>query len=165
MQVFSRTLQGRNRADTRDGTHDEKICYPRRGTGGPDHPDLFCFPADAQDAAEAEATSDNLAIVDVTVPPEFSELAALGAVAFESACINCHGQNAEGKKGFGPPLVHKIYEPSHHADYAFLMAVENGVRAHHWPFGNMPPQTGFTQGDVKAIIAYVRELQRANGIN
>ena len=125
----------------------------------------FAFRPDAQDAAEAEDTSDNLAIVDVAVPPEFSELAALGAVAFESACINCHGQNAEGKKGFGPPLVHKIYEPSHHADYAFLMAVENGVRSHHWPFGNMPPQEGFTQGDVKAIIAYVRELQRANGIN
>jgi hypothetical protein len=29
----------------------------------------------------------------------------------------------------------------------------------------MPPQTGCTQGDVKAIIAYVRELQLANGIN
>lgn len=104
-------------------------------------------------------------IVDVAVPDELSELAQLGKRAFESTCITCHGENAAGKLGNGPPLVHKIYEPSHHADYAFLMAVENGVRSHHWPFGNMPPQEGFTQGDVKAIIAYVRELQRANGIN
>ena len=104
-------------------------------------------------------------IVDVIVPDDLSELAMVGKRAFESTCITCHGENAAGKLGNGPPLVHKIYEPSHHADYAFLMAVENGVRSHHWPFGNMPPQEGFTQGDVKAIIAYVRELQRANGIN
>ena len=28
----------------------------------------------------------------------------------------------------------------------------------------MPPVEGFTQGDVKMVVAYVRELQRANGI-
>ncbi len=123
------------------------------------------FKPDPKEDAKVDSGAISLAIVDVMVPPDLSELAALGQIAFESACIDCHGQNAEGKQGKGPPLVHKIYEPSHHADYAFLMAVENGVRSHHWPFGNMPPQEGFTQGDVKAIIAYVRELQRANGIN
>lgn len=51
------------------------------------------------------------------------------------------------------------------ADLSFLMAAQRGVQAHHWRFGNMPPQEGVTQGDVKAIISYVRELQRANGIN
>jgi len=29
----------------------------------------------------------------------------------------------------------------------------------------MPPVEGLTQGDVKMIAGYVRELQRANGIN
>jgi hypothetical protein len=29
----------------------------------------------------------------------------------------------------------------------------------------MPPVAGVTDGDVKMIVAYVRELQRANGIN
>ncbi|MGR3582900.1 MAG: c-type cytochrome, partial [Pseudooceanicola nanhaiensis] len=43
-------------------------------------------------------------------------------------------------------------------------AVQNGVRAHHWKFGDMPPQTGLTPSDVANIVAYVRELQRANGI-
>lgn len=47
---------------------------------------------------------------------------------------------------------------------AFQMAVVQGVRAHHWPFGDMPPQEGLTRADVRNIIAYVRELQRANGI-
>ncbi len=60
--------------------------------------------------------------------------------------------------------IHKIYEPSHHGDYAFQMAVTNGVQSHHWPFGNMPPVEGLTQGDVKNIVSYARALQRANGI-
>ena len=66
--------------------------------------------------------------------------------------------------GVAPPLIHKIYEPSHHGDESFQRAVAVGVRAHHWKFGNMPAIEGLTRGDVKAIIAYVRELQEANGI-
>ncbi len=57
-----------------------------------------------------------------------------------------------------------IYEPSHHGDMAFVMAAQRGVQAHHWRFGDMPPQEGLTEGDLKAIVAYVREMQRANGI-
>jgi len=37
-----------------------------------------------------------------------------------------------------------------------------GVR--HWRFGDMPPVEGLSRRDVAAIVAYVRELQRANGI-
>ena len=40
-----------------------------------------------------------------------------------------------------------------------------GVRGHHWRFGDMPPVEGLTRTDVAMIVAYVRELQRANGIN
>ena len=46
---------------------------------------------------------------------------------------------------------------------AFLMAAQNGVRAHHWRFGNMPPQQ-VTRGEVARIVTYIRELQQANGI-
>ena len=63
-----------------------------------------------------------------------------------------------------PPLVHKIYEPSHHGDEAFYRAVSNGVRSHHWDFGNMPPIEGLTRADVGTIVAYVRALQSENGI-
>jgi mono/diheme cytochrome c family protein len=49
---------------------------------------------------------------------------------------------------------------------AFVLAARNGVRAHHWPFGDMPPvEERLTDGELGAIVAYVRELQRANGIN
>jgi len=80
-------------------------------------------------------------------------------------CAACHGANAAGQDGVAPPLVHVIYEPSHHGDEAFQRAAELGVRGHHWPFGNMPPVEGVTRADVTMITAYIRELQRANGIN
>lgn len=104
-------------------------------------------------------------IVRVTLPGRLSPEAQMGKRAFEAKCAACHGANAAGRNGVAPPLVHRTYEPGHHSDMAFFMAVQNGVRAHHWPFGNMPPVGGLTRADVQAIVAYVRELQRANGID
>ncbi len=63
-----------------------------------------------------------------------------------------------------PPLVHRIYAPRHHADFAFHLAVQNGVRAHHWGFGDMPPIPGLSRSEVSHIIDYIRALQRANGL-
>ena len=104
-------------------------------------------------------------IVEVSLPAELSDQAQMGKRAYEAKCAECHGKNAAGQNGVAPPLVHKIYEPNHHSDMAFVMAAKNGVRAHHWNFGNMPPVEGLTDGDVKLIAHYVRELQRENGIN
>ena len=70
---------------------------------------------------------------------------------------------ASGEKK-GPPLLHKIYEPSHHGDVAFQLAVKNGVRAHHWPYGDMAPVPQVTPDDVAHITAYVRAEQRKAGI-
>lgn len=62
----------------------------------------------------------------------------------------------------GPPLLHKIYEPSHHGDAAFQLAAKNGVRAHHWPFGDMAPVSReVTPDDVAHITAYVRMEQKS----
>jgi len=102
--------------------------------------------------------------VVVSLPAQLSTAAQKGKTLFEGNCVVCHGKNAAGTKQ-GPPLVHIIYEPSHHGDPAFYRAAQRGVRQHHWPFGNMPPVPGVNQSDVTQIIAYVRELQRANGIN
>lgn len=114
---------------------------------------------------DMNSVEDGASIVDVKLPAELSTNAQIGKKAFDAKCAACHGENAAGQKGMAPPLVHKIYEPSHHADMAFVMAVQNGVRAHHWPFGNMPPVGGLTSGDIQYIARYVRELQRENGIN
>jgi len=100
--------------------------------------------------------------VDVSLP-EFTTEAKIGQKRFKANCMRCHGLNAAGTHK-GPPLIHKIYEPGHHSDLSFQRAAKFGVRAHHWPFGNMPPVSGVSEGDVGQIILYVRELQRANGI-
>lgn len=116
-------------------------------------------------ATSTTAPAQAGAMVAVTRPEQLSQQAQMGKRAFEAVCAECHGQNAAGKTGKGPPLIHKIYEPSHHSDMSFQLAVQNGVRAHHWDFGNMPSQDGLTKADVTAITAYVREVQQANGIN
>ncbi|ASP35810.1 c-type cytochrome [Labrenzia sp. VG12] len=102
-------------------------------------------------------------LVQVIVP-DLSAKARRGERLFEENCVACHGGNAAGRDGIGPPLVHKIYEPGHHADGAFYLAAQQGVRAHHWPFGNMPPVATVSMNDMESVILYVRELQRANGI-
>lgn len=113
---------------------------------------------------QAESVQVGAAMVQVDVPTLTAEGSA-GKAVFDANCAVCHGPNGAGVDGAGPPLVHIIYEPNHHADAAFYLAVKQGVRAHHWRFGNMPPMPDVAQEDVARIIAYVRELQRANGIN
>lgn len=102
------------------------------------------------------------AITGVTVP-ELSGTAAEGAGLFSQYCVACHGENGAGSDA-GPPLIHKIYEPNHHPDQAFLVGALYGVRQHHWKFGNMAPIEGITEGEVIKIITFVRTVQRDNGI-
>lgn len=104
------------------------------------------------------------ALVEVTMPATLSPEAKAGQQAFSANCASCHGTDAEGKAGIAPPLIHKIYEPSHHSDMAFVMAARNGVRAHHWPFGNMAAVPEVTDAELAGIIRFVREVQVANGI-
>jgi len=108
------------------------------------------------------APSSGARVVAVSVPP-LSGLASTGKAAFEDSCAACHGTNAAGTEN-GPPLVHDIYNPGHHPDESFYLAVKRGTRQHHWSFGNMPPQDLVTDDELLAIVAYVRELQQANGI-
>jgi mono/diheme cytochrome c family protein len=89
---------------------------------------------------------------------------APGEAAFQANCVVCHGDRALGTEQ-GPPLIHIIYEPSHHSDLAFYMAAERGVRAHHWNFGDMPAIPWVTREEVGQIVAYIRFLQRQVGIN
>ncbi len=95
--------------------------------------------------------------------PTFVGNPAQGKGLFGANCAKCHGQDLQGTRD-GPALVHAIYRPGHHADLAFHLAVKNGVRAHHWNFGDMPPVEGVTPEDVGHIVAYVRRQQRAAGI-
>ena len=111
-----------------------------------------------------DAADEERPIVSVDVPAALSVQAQLGQKTYEANCASCHGGNGAGQDGVAPPLVHIIYEPGHHGDESFQRAVAQGVRAHHWPFGDMPPVDGLTRDDVADVVAYIRELQRANGI-
>lgn len=113
---------------------------------------------------EVEADDGGAAIVAIDLPAKLSAEAQAGKRLFEAHCTSCHGGNAVGRQELGPPLVHIIYEPGHHGDESFQRAVALGVRRHHWRFGNMPPVEGLSRAEVALIVAYVRELQRANGI-
>ena len=111
---------------------------------------------------ETSTVSTNIVTIRI---PEVQGSSAQGKLVFDSACASCHGENAVGIKGVAPPLVHKIYEPSHHGDEAFQRAVATGVKSHHWEFGDMPAIRGVTRADVMVVTEYIRELQRANGIH
>ena len=121
-------------------------------------------PATAEQIAE-QPVMPGAPLVMVNLPDTLSDEEQIGQRVFDANCATCHGPNAAGRNGSGPPLVHKIYEPSHHGDEAFQRAVALGVQSHHWRFGNMPAVSGLTRADVATIIAYVRALQRANGID
>lgn len=97
-------------------------------------------------------------------PPGFRGDPIRGRQLFTANCAKCHGEEALGTDQ-GPPLIHRIYEPSHHSDLAFYMAVARGVQAHHWNFGNMAPVPGLGGEDTAHIIAWVRAKQQAAGIH
>ncbi len=110
-----------------------------------------------------EAVEVDVEVAEAVLQSEIPAELEVGRRAYNANCTLCHGRRALGTDQ-GPPLVHIVYEPAHHADGAFLLAVQRGVRAHHWSFGDMPPIPGLTREEVTEIIAYIRFLQRQAGI-
>jgi mono/diheme cytochrome c family protein len=93
------------------------------------------------------------------VPQAFAN----GEALFHTHCASCHGTSATGTAQ-GPSFLSKIYVPSHHSDASFQLAVKQGVRAHHWHYGNMPPVPHVSDAEVAQITAYIRWLQQQAGI-
>ena len=96
-------------------------------------------------------------------PSGFKGEAAQGEAAYQQNCVSCHGSRGQGSDQ-GPPLIHKTYRPAHHADLSFHMAAGDGVKQHHWQFGDMPPQPNVTPEEMTHIIAWTRREQRRAGI-
>jgi len=63
------------------------------------------------------------------------------------------------------PVLSSVAEAGETLFHENCSACHQGVRGHHWRFGNMPRIEGVGEADVEKIIVYVRETQRANGIN
>lgn len=117
-----------------------------------------CAPR-AEPVEESGAGTPISLALAVEIPPEFEA----GQTLFEQTCALCHGSRAVGTSE-GPPLIHIYYEPNHHGDAAFYLAVQQGVRAHHWRFGDMPAIPDVDFGQATEIIRYVRFLQDEGGI-
>ena len=111
--------------------------------------------------ASSPAAAQNLQVPQPS--PGLMPNPAAGKVLFDKSCASCHGATLQGSDK-GPPMLNKIYQPSHHGDASFQLAVANGSRAHHWKFGDMAPVPGLTPDDVAQITAYVRLEQRKVGI-
>ncbi|MCL1592958.1 MAG: cytochrome c [Actinomycetia bacterium] len=96
------------------------------------------------------------------IPVQDPTLVAEGEVLYRASCAACHGSDLTGT-AVGPSHLSVIYNPDHHGDEAFAVAVVTGVRAHHWEFGDMPAIPQITEEDFNRIIAYIRENQRLRG--
>lgn len=115
---------------------------------------LGVAPACSQSGVEPKAPGGGSA-----APVEFRE----GEQKFMAHCSRCHGVGGVGTSQ-GPTFLHKVYEPNHHGDVAFQRAAANGVKAHHWQFGDMPKIEAVKPEDVDEIVKYVRWLQKQAGI-
>lgn len=113
--------------------------------------------------SQSEAERAYEAAAPAAAPAEYSREGARGRLAFNQNCATCHGRDAAGGET-APALIHKIYEPSHHGDDSIRLAAARGVRAHHWDFGDMPPQPDVSAKSVEDIIVFIREEQARHGI-
>jgi len=103
----------------------------------------------------------------VGTAPELADLskpARAGRAAFGEYCAQCHGPLAEGTER-GPPLVHPDYAPGVRTNGDFRKAVREGLRAWRWWYGDMPAIADVSEHELEHMIRFLREMQRANGID
>jgi len=115
------------------------------------------------DAGTSEPPRDPMTgKTEFDIPVQDPQLVAEGEVLYKSTCAACHGSDLLGT-AVGPPHRSVIYNPEHHGDGAFAMAVINGVKAHHFQFGDMPALPTVSREDFTRILSYIREMQRTEG--
>ena len=104
-----------------------------------------------------DKTSGGIILLDVRVPRHLTREARVGEKLYLQHCGRCHGKTIGGSTD-GPPLIE--YGSAHHSDETFHRAVSNGVKQHHWKYGDMPAVKGISSNEVGSIITFVREVQR-----
>jgi len=85
-----------------------------------------------------------------------------GRIAFASECAQCHGRLARGTR-HGPDLIAPAYGPAIASDDRIRRAVRNGVATADGRLA-MAAVPGVSERDLARMIAFLREMQRVNGI-
>lgn len=98
------------------------------------------------------------------VIPDLSEKAQLGRELMNAKCADCHGVDGTGGSKKGPPLLHAMYREEVFPAHQFKRSILEGKREKNWRFGPMPAMPELGDDNVDAIIAFVREVQAANGV-
>jgi mono/diheme cytochrome c family protein len=65
------------------------------------------------------------AATENTIPVQDPDLVASGELLYAANCAECHGVDLRGTDK-GPSHLSEVYEPGHHGDGAFLLAVQAG---------------------------------------
>jgi hypothetical protein len=99
----------------------------------------------------APAKGGKSAIYQNPKEPKMTQRLKLGKFNHHTYCASCN-------------FISRIYHPGHHGDKSFYIAAKRGVRAHHWPFGNVKPVRGVSDVQITTIAEYVRAIQQANGL-
>ena len=127
----------------------------------------FACGADNSDATDSLTPASVPAAATSTAAPSPTGTAAApavpdGAAVYQQYCAECHGVDLRGTDK-GPSQLSIIYEPNHHGDYAYRVAIREGTREHHWWFGDMPPVEGITDLEIEKVISFIRAEQERLG--
>lgn len=107
---------------------------------------------------------EKIAMVVSPTIPELGALEQQGRDIVNAQCIECHGVDGTGGTRKGPPLLHPMYRFDIYPDYHFKRVMKEGRPEHHWRFGPMPAQPQLSDAQTTSIIAYVRAVHDANGV-
>jgi cytochrome c553 len=103
--------------------------------------------------------------------PTRAELADAPRQARILGCVSCHGENLAGREFLDVPNVVRIYAPNIPAiaarstDHQLARAIRQGVGHDGRKLFVMPSASyqRLSDGEVAALIAYIRRLPRGNG--
>ena len=118
--------------------------------------------ASAQPLSADSADPTSTTATQVPTSTSSAPAAPDGAAVYQQFCAECHGADLRGTDK-GPSQLSIIYEPNHHGDFAYRVAIREGTRAHHWGFGDMPPVEDISDLEIEKVISYIRAEQQRLG--
>ncbi len=86
-----------------------------------------------------------------------------GPDVYEARCASCHGADLGGG-ALGPSLRSELYGLDRFTDDQIRASISQGVEQVNWDFGPMPMVSGLSAAEVDAVVAHLRAVQAAEGL-